>query len=136
MRGESRYSASGVRHSKALVVRGGLTRTFGGLASFLAVIFFCSGIYILGDAFENPLTAQAAALLFGAFITALAAILFYFLLRPWKSTALAERRRMHRATSVADQPSPSEVSATMPRAGVREDLAYQRIYVDQTRIRR
>jgi hypothetical protein len=41
--------------SKSLAVRGGLARTFGGLVSFLAVTFLCTGFYILDEAFENPL---------------------------------------------------------------------------------
>jgi hypothetical protein len=51
--------------SKPLVVRGGLTRTFGGLASFLAVLFLGGGLYILNDTLSNPVEAQAAAMIAG-----------------------------------------------------------------------
>jgi ABC-type Na+ efflux pump permease subunit len=66
-------------HVKPLVIRGGLARTFGSLASFLAVLFLILGFYLLGDAFEHPLDAQVLA---AAFSIALAAILLYFLLKP------------------------------------------------------
>jgi len=69
-------------HVKPLVIRGGLARTFGSLASFLAVLFLIFGFYLLGDAFEHPLDAQAAGVLTAAFSITLAAILLYFLLKP------------------------------------------------------
>jgi hypothetical protein len=57
---------------KPLVVRGGLARTFGSLVSFLAVLFLFFGLYLLGDAFEHPLAAQAVAVLAAAFSITLA----------------------------------------------------------------
>lgn len=69
-------------HVKPLVIRGGLARTFGSLASFLAVLFLLGGLYLLGDAFEHPLTAQAVAVLAATFSITLASILLYFLLKP------------------------------------------------------
>ena len=69
-------------HLKPLVIRGGLARTFGSLVSFLALLFLILGFYLLGDAFEHPLDAQAAGVLAAAFSIALAAILLYFLLKP------------------------------------------------------
>jgi riboflavin transporter FmnP len=71
---------------KPLVIRGGLARTFGSLASFLAVLFLIFGFYALGDAFEHPLDAQAASVLAAAFSITLAAILIYFLLKPRRGT--------------------------------------------------
>jgi riboflavin transporter FmnP len=70
------------RHAKPLVIRGGLARTFGSLVSFLAMLFLLLGFYLLGDAFEHPVDAQAAAVLAAAFSITLAAILFYYLLKP------------------------------------------------------
>jgi riboflavin transporter FmnP len=67
---------------KPLVIRGGLARTFGSLASFLAVLFLIIGFYLLGDAFEHPLAAPAVAVLAAAFSITLAAILLYFLIKP------------------------------------------------------
>ena len=82
------HRASAQRPPQSLVLRGGLTRTFGGLAAFLVVTFLCSGIYILEDIFADPLAAQAAALIFGAFIIALATILLYYLIKPGNRPAI------------------------------------------------
>jgi hypothetical protein len=67
---------------KPLVIRGGLARTFGSLACFLAVLFLILGSYLLADALEHPLDAQATAILAAAFSITLAAILLFFLLKP------------------------------------------------------
>jgi hypothetical protein len=69
-------------HPKPLVIRGGLARTFGSLVSFLALIFFLAGSYLLRDAFVHPLDAQAVCILAAALSITLSAILFYFLLKP------------------------------------------------------
>jgi riboflavin transporter FmnP len=78
---------------KPLVIRGGLARTFGSLASFVAVLFLIFGFYMLGDAFEHPLDAQAAAVLAAAFCITLAVILIYFLLKPRRKHSRAVRFR-------------------------------------------
>jgi len=134
MRRKIRHRHSRWRHSKPLVIRGGLARTFGGLASFLAVIFLCGGIYILEDALSNPVEAQAASVIAGAFSIALATILLFYLLKP-----------SARPRSVTDQPRSRAVSCETPlhsrktslmaqRDDSRCDLVYQRIYVDHSRI--
>jgi len=82
------HHSSGARRPKPLVVRGGLARTFGGLAGFVAVIFLCCGLYILEDAFSNPRNAGAAPLIGGAFIIALAAMLLFFLIKPRKRSRI------------------------------------------------
>jgi hypothetical protein len=74
----SHRSPSPVRARNVLPVRAGVARTFGGLGSFLAVIFPGSGIYLLQESFTDPLRAQAVGLIAGAFIIALATILIYF----------------------------------------------------------
>ena len=61
-------SPAAARSPKSLAARGGLVRTFGGLATFLVLTFLCAGIYLLEDAVANPLAAQAAAPIFAAFI--------------------------------------------------------------------
>jgi hypothetical protein len=81
MRAETLVRVAG-HHVKPLVIRGGLARTFGSLASFLAALFLILGLYLLGDAFEHPLDAQAAAVLAAAFSITLATILLFFLLKP------------------------------------------------------
>src|SRR2546425_3431559 len=73
-----------VQPSKSLVLRGGLVRTFGGLAGFIVVTFLCGGLYILEEAFANPLDAGAAAVITAAFIITLAAMLLFFLIHPGK----------------------------------------------------
>jgi len=70
------------RRTKPLVIRGSLARTFGSLVCFLAALFLLLGFYLLVDAFEHPLDAQAVAVLTSALSIALAAILFYYLLKP------------------------------------------------------
>jgi hypothetical protein len=67
---------------RRLMIRGRLTRTFGGLAAFLAVIFLLSGIYILRDMFQNSITDSAAPVLAAAFLIALASLLSFYLLKP------------------------------------------------------
>lgn len=135
MYGGAIHHASGVRSSTSLVVRGGLARTFGGLAGFLAVTFLCGGIYTLEDAFANPLSAGDAAVIGAAFTITLAAMLLFFLIKPRKRT----RRTGH------GRPSDSAVPAVRhffdPATGavrhdnLRNNLAYQRFYVDHFRIR-
>jgi hypothetical protein len=52
-------------------------RAGGRLASFLVVLSLIFGFYLLGEAFERPLAAQAAA-----FSITLALIQLYFLIKP------------------------------------------------------
>jgi uncharacterized BrkB/YihY/UPF0761 family membrane protein len=66
------------------VAPSGIARTFGGLGSFLAIIFLGSGVYLLQESFTDPLQAQAVGLIAGAFIIALATILIYFIFTPGK----------------------------------------------------
>jgi hypothetical protein len=123
------------RQPKALVVRGGLAKTFGSLASFLAFSFLGMGIYILADAFENPVAAQAAALIGAAFVIALASIILYYLLKPRKNPhALKRRHRVQERSRLVMPPldRPRSVSETQV---IQMDLPYQRNYVDHTRIR-
>ena len=71
-----------VRSPQPLVVRAGLSRTFGSLAGFLALLFLSFGVYLLADAFAHPVDAGAAALIVAAFAIALAALLFFYLFKP------------------------------------------------------
>jgi hypothetical protein len=54
MRAESLVRPA-AHHPKPLVIRGSLARTFGSLASFLALIFLLLGSYLLRDALAHPL---------------------------------------------------------------------------------
>jgi hypothetical protein len=136
MRIQVLHRAPASRPPASLAARGGLARTFGGLATFLVVSFLCSGIYMLEDVFANPIAAQAAALICGAFVIALATILLYYLIRP--GTAPRRNRQKH---ELQDAPQPEsgfmqELTLSARREDGREDLAYQRVYVDHSRIRR
>jgi len=77
-------SPSSLRARNALLARAGIARTFGGLGSFLAIIFLGGGIYLLQESFTDPLRAQAVGLITGAFIIALATMLIYFIFTPRK----------------------------------------------------
>jgi hypothetical protein len=135
MRDEVIHHASGVRPPKSLVVRGGLARTFGGLAGFLVAIFLCGGLYILEDAFANPRDAGAAAVICAAFIITLAAMLLFFLIKP------GNRPRTEGHALSSDSAAPAVRSFFDPAARAvrqgnsRNNLAYQRFYVDHSRIR-
>lgn len=135
MRGEGlRKRRSRSHHSKPLVVRAGLTRTFGGLAGFLAVLFLCGGVYILNDALSNPVEAQAAAMIAGAFSIALSTILFFYLLKPRSRPRSVAVHRRSSALSSEEPLDLQEPSWIAHETDSRKDLLYQRIYVDPSRI--
>lgn len=135
MRPEVLHHSSARRPPKSLAVRGGLARTFGSLATFLVVTFLCSGIYILEDAVANPLAAQAAALIFGAFIIALATILLYYLIKPGKDPRVIREHHPRQAAGPSEQEVLEEVSVSAHRDESGKDPAPQRVYVDHSRIR-
>src|SRR5882762_5036287 len=114
MRAGAVHHASGVRPSKSLGVRGGLVHTFGGLAGFLGVTFLCWGLYILREAFANPIDAGAAALISGAFIFTLAAMLLFFLSKPRKKPRTTNRNRA--ADSAARLSVITSIRLAAPRA--------------------
>ena len=76
---------------RSLLALGGLARTFGSLASFLALTFLGVGVYIMQDAFADPLAAQATPLVASAFIIALASIILFYL---FKSRRTPRTRRV------------------------------------------
>ena len=135
MRAGAMHHASGVRHPKPLVVRGGLARTFGGLAGFVVVIFLCGGIYILEDAFSNPIEAGAAPVISAAFIIALAAMLLFFLVKPRKRPRTTSHQHCLDSAAPAARPSVDPVDRAEQQGNVRNNLPYQRFYVDHSRIR-
>jgi uncharacterized membrane protein YbhN (UPF0104 family) len=87
-------SLSPARARNVFLLRAGIARTFGGLGSFLAVIFLGGGIYLLQESFTDPLRAQALGLIAGAFIMALATILIYFIFTPRKRLLSEKVRRI------------------------------------------
>jgi hypothetical protein len=134
MRAGAIHHASGVRPPKSLAVRGGLVHTFGGLAGFLGVTFLCWGLYILREAFANPIDAGAAALISGAFIFTLAMMLLFFLLKPRRKPRTMNRDRTAQSAAPAVRHPSHPASGAPGRNQLRDDLAYQRFYVDHSRI--
>lgn len=123
------------RLPKPLVVRAGLSRTFGSLAGFAALLFLALGIYLLADAFAHPVDAEAAALIVAALAIALGALLLFFLLKPRKIPEM-----VYHPTYEDSQADPADVSSPAPSPTTRQDdsrrdLVYQRAYVDRSRIR-
>jgi hypothetical protein len=124
-----------VHSPKSLVIRGGLVRTFGGLATFLVLTFLCVGIYLLRDAVANPLAAEAATLIFGAFIIALATILLFYLLRPDNGTPRSLRQQSRHGELPPKRELRGKIVVMEVRSRRRQDLVYQRVYRDNSRIR-
>jgi hypothetical protein len=124
------------RPAKSLVALGGLPHTFGGLAGFLAGMFLCLGIYILADLFAHPVDAQAAALIAAAFVIALAILLLFYLFKPRKNSAKSDYHSPRsRSNSLAERPLLKGTSRRDRGDELRKNLAYQRVYVDPSRIR-
>jgi len=65
-----------MRAPMPLIVRGGLSRTFGSLAGFSALGLLPLGIYLLADAFAHPVDAEVAGLIVAAFAIAIAMLPF------------------------------------------------------------
>ncbi len=128
-------SSAAARSPKSLAARGGLVRTFGGLATFLVLTFLCAGIYLLEDAVANPLAAQAAALIFAAFIIALAAILLFYLIRPENGAPTSRTQQPRHGELLPNKNLLGEIVAIGPGDQRRQDLVYQRVYRDRSRIR-
>ena len=129
------HNPANARAPKSLVIRGGLVRTFGGLAGFLVVTFLCAGLYILEDAVANPIAVQAAALIFGAFIIALATILLFYLIRPESSPRTSRREQTLHLELLPQRELLEEAPVTPSQESSREGLVYQRVYKDHSRIR-
>jgi hypothetical protein len=135
MRGGVLHHVLNGRTSKSLAARGGLPRTFGGLACFLAGIFLCLGIYILDDLFAHPIDAQAAALIVAAFVIALAILLLFYRFKPGLNSWRASHLHSRGSAALGEVAFPRETSRHVRRDDLRKDLAYQRVYVDPSRIR-
>lgn len=123
-----------MRAPMPLIVRGGLSHTFGSLAGFTALGLLCLGIYLLTDAFAHPVDAQAAGVIAAAFVIAVAMLLFVFLFKPWRRPAILQRKGLARSAPERNN-SPAKQLATWRRDHFRSDLPYQRTFVDRSRIR-
>lgn len=135
MRGAIFQHASSVHASKPLAVRGGLVRTFGGLAGFVVVTFLCGGFYILQDAFADPLNETAVAVMSAAFIIALAAVLLFFLVRPRKRPRTTSPARSASIATLDERPALQQAPRPSRQEDSRSNLPYQRVYVDHSFIR-
>jgi hypothetical protein len=140
MRGAIIQLASSARAPKSLVLRGGLARTFGGLAGFVVVTFLGAGVYILQDALANPLNEGGPAVIGAAFMITLAAILLFFLIKPRKKPRTARRGRLAGTAVVgtaaqAVQPFFEQAPEPVRQDHLRNNLVYQRFYVDRSYIR-
>jgi hypothetical protein len=130
-----RHRSLSERASKSLAVRAGLTRTFGSLAGFVVVTLLCWGLYILDDAFANPLDAGAAAVISAAFIITLAAMLLFFLIKPQRGCRTASSDHTLDAVSLPVRPVSKPIARATQQDNSRTNLTYQRFYVDHSRIR-
>lgn len=135
MRGGFVQRASSVRAPKSLVARGGLARTFGGLAGFVVITFLSGGFYILQDAFANPLNEGAAAVICAAFMLTLAAILLFFLVKPKKRLRTTNPAHSVSAATPALRPFLNSGPKPIRQNHSGNNLPYQRIYVDHSLIR-
>lgn len=137
MRGTALHSLPKMRATKPLIVRAGLGRTFGSLIGFLALLFLSWGIYLLADAFAHPVDAEAAALIVAAFAISLALLLLFYLFKPRRGVEITRRQPTDESANLnpASEPVSRAPSIPVPEENLRKDLAYQRIYVDHSRIR-
>ena len=123
------HHSSHTRPSRSLVVRGSLARTFGGLACFLALTFLFVGGYILEDALANPIEAQAAAVIAGAFTIALATILLFYVIKP-------RNRHVRRTLHSEERALFNNASFNGRQHEPRTSLPYQGHPLDHSDIRR
>lgn len=124
-----------MRAPKPLVVRAGLSRTFGSIAGFVALGFLSLGVYLLADAFAHPVDAEAAGVIVAAFAIALAILLLFFLFKPRASTAMLESGAAGEIVPRTTNARSTASSAAARLKDLRADLPYQRAYVDRSSIR-
>ena len=129
------HHAAVVRPPKPLAARAGPARTFGSLAGFVVLTFLCLGLYILEDAIANPLNEGAAAVISAAFIIALAAMLLFYLIKPRNRVRMASRDCALGSEAPCVRHSADPPAAATRRNNSENTLAYQRFYVDHSRIR-
>jgi hypothetical protein len=127
--------ALSVRAPKSLAARGGLAHTFGGLAGFVVLTLLCGGFYILQDSFANPLTQGASAVLCAAIMITFAAILLFFLIKPGKRIRRTNLERRARDATASLQPAFNPAPEGTRKDHSRNNLPYQRVYVDHSCIR-
>jgi|SRR5579864_5810512 len=124
-----------MRSPKPLVVRAGLTRTFGSIACFVALGLLSVGIYLLADAFAHPVDAEAAGVIVAAFAIALAIRLLAFLLKPRSNREVLRHHAVEEFMPGGANALHSSPVGTTRLNDLPLDLPYQRAYVDRSRIR-
>lgn len=120
-----------MRAPMPLVVRGGLSRTFGSLAGFSALGLLSFGIYLLADAFAHPVSAEAVGVLVAAFAIAIAMLLFVFLFKPRRFPEVLRRKECER---IARQEAKFSAGLLVisHHDHLRGDLPYQHTFVDRS----
>jgi len=93
------------------------------------------GLYILEEAIANPLNEGAAAVISAAFIIALAATLLFYLIKPRNRLRMASRDCALGSEAPCMRHSADSPAAATRRNNSENTLAYQRFYVDHSRIR-
>jgi hypothetical protein len=117
-----------------LIVRGGLSRTFGSLAGFAALGLLSLGVYLLADAFAHPVDAEAADVILAAFVIAMAMLLLAFIFKPWKFPEMLRRKESAHIAQQRPHSSAKQLVAAR-RDRLRSDLPYQRTFVHRSSIR-
>jgi|SRR5919109_1641021 hypothetical protein len=122
-----------MRSPKPLVVRAGLSRTFGSIAGFAALGLLSLGVYLLADAFAHPVDAEAAGVILAAFVIAMAMLLLVFIFKPWR---FAEMLRRRESVGITQQEikSSDRLPLTARRDRLRSALPYQGAFVDRSSI--
>src|SRR5690349_5675760 len=122
-----------MRAPMPLIVRAGLSRTFGSLAGFAALGLLSWGIYLLADAFVHLVDAEAAGVIVAAFAIAIAMLLFVFVFKQkrWQEM-LWHKESACTAQQTATADTPAGLLVTSRRDRVRSDLPYQHTFVDRS----
>ena len=123
-----------MRAPMPLIVRGGLSRTFGSLAGFTALGLLSMGIYLLADAFAHPLDAGAAAVIVAAFAIAVSMLLFVCIFKPQRFPEMPWRKECSPIPLQETKPT-TRLLPTARRDRMRSDLPYQHTFVDRSCIR-
>ena len=123
-----------MRAPKPLVVRAGLSRTFGSIAGFAALGLLSLGIYLLADAFAHPVDAEAAGVIVAAFAIAMAMLLIVFLFKPRRFPEIPQPEESARIAQERNYSSAKQLAFTRGEC-LRGDLPYQRSLVDRSNIR-
>jgi hypothetical protein len=124
MPAEVAHCRASSRRSRSLAARAGLARTFGGLASFIVLMFFCVGAYSLTDAIRHPIEAYSGAVLAGAFAISLSAILFFYLIKPSKESRSIGLQRSRDGASDVKHPRAEKANRVPSDGHGREDRIY------------